>query len=294
MHKALWVGIGVFSIASAAFGAYQLSLDKGVNQWRTVLDGVMGGLSTGEVTQASDGSLRFTGILSLENNGGFSQIRTNVPVGAFDDAGAVEFRVKGDGRTYNFDIRTADAPVMAGSFQVEFDTRAGEWMTFRADFEDFRLFSYGRQVRNAPALNPDQIESIGVTLSDKNPGPFRLDIESIRAVPNSELRGERETQNQRETDTASEAEVRELFTLAINRGVPLFNEGNPGACAAVYEVAINAAVNLSPGVLDDAARTILKRSLKDGFAEHDMSERAWIYRRAMDAVLERMMRRADA
>ena len=43
--------------------------------WRAVNDGVMGGLSEGDL-ELRDGVLNFSGVLSLENNGGFSSLRT--------------------------------------------------------------------------------------------------------------------------------------------------------------------------------------------------------------------------
>ncbi len=159
-----------------------IEFDTGVAGWRTVLDGVMGGRSTGRVSQPEAGILRFSGELSLENNGGFSQTQTTVPEGSFKDAVGIEARVRGDGRTYQFDVRCSDVRMMAGSFQTKFETVAGEWVTVRMPFEQFRLFSFGRPVSNAPKLTPARVESIGVTLADKKPGAFQLDIDFVRAI----------------------------------------------------------------------------------------------------------------
>jgi uncharacterized surface protein with fasciclin (FAS1) repeats len=163
-----------------------MTFDDGIGGWRVVLDGVMGGRSSGRVSQPESGILRFSGQLSLENNGGFSQIQTSIAPGSLQDGagggGGVEIRVRGDGRTYIFDLRTSDVRIMAGSFQTTFDTVAGEWTTVRLPFEQFRLHSFGRLVSNAPRLNPERIESIGVTLADKNAGPFRIDFDSIRSL----------------------------------------------------------------------------------------------------------------
>ncbi len=159
-----------------------LEFDAGVSGWRTVLDGVMGGRSTGRVTQPEAGILRFSGELSLENNGGFSQTQTSLPVGSMKDAIGIEARVRGDGRTYHFDVRCSDVRVMAGSFQTNFDTVAGEWVTIRLPFEGFRLYTFGRPVPNAPKLTPALVESIGVTLADKKAGAFQLDIDYVRAI----------------------------------------------------------------------------------------------------------------
>lgn len=142
----------------------------------------MGGLSSGRVAQPEAGLLRFAGELSLENNGGFSQMQTTVPVGSMKDATGVELRVRGDGRTYQFDVRCSDVRMMAGSFQTKFETVKGEWTTLTLPFEDFRLYSFGRLVSNAPELKPAKIESIGVTLADKKAGPFQLDVDYVRPI----------------------------------------------------------------------------------------------------------------
>ena len=76
-----------------------LEFENGTKGWQTVLDGVMGGVSTGRIAAGEGGTLRFTGELSLENNGGFSQIRTAVAEGTFEGASGLVLRVKGDGRT---------------------------------------------------------------------------------------------------------------------------------------------------------------------------------------------------
>lgn len=51
-----------------------VKLDMQIAPWRSVNDGVMGGLSAGGMEQSDEG-LKFVGRLSLENNGGFSSAR---------------------------------------------------------------------------------------------------------------------------------------------------------------------------------------------------------------------------
>jgi len=182
MHYALAVVSALSLCSIAAAQPVNIEFDSGVAGWRTVLDGVMGGRSTGRVTQPEAGVLRFSGELSLENNGGFSQTQITVPEGALKGATGIEARVLGDGRTYQFDVRCSDVRMMAGSFQTKFETVAGEWVTLRLPFEQFRLYSFGRLVPNAPKLSPARVESIGVTLADKKPGGFQLDVDFIRAV----------------------------------------------------------------------------------------------------------------
>jgi uncharacterized surface protein with fasciclin (FAS1) repeats len=168
-----------------------LEFDQGTAGWQTVLDGVMGGRSTGRIAQGESGTMRFSGELSLENNGGFSQIRTAVPEGTFAGATGLVMRVKGDGRAYQCDIRSSRLRLMAGGYQRSFKTVAGEWTEVEVPFDQCVANSFGQRVRNAPALDPATIESIGVTLSDKKEGPFAIEIDWIRptgqaaAVPSS-------------------------------------------------------------------------------------------------------------
>jgi hypothetical protein len=230
----------------------------------------------------------------------------------------IEITVRGDGRKYNFDVRCANARVMAGGFQRAFATRDSEWTTIRMSFDDFRLYSFGRPVAGAPSIVPTMIESIGVTLSDKTEGPFRLDVASIRAfggetepgeAANSDLaslsrsstlermRGlveaaERERSPQAVCAEASAEAVR-LTELAINRGAPLFNEEQPAACAAIYEVTIEAMVALGAGDLGRSVVARLEESLAEAKTASNASERAWTYRRALDDAYRQLARQAS-
>ena len=164
----------------AAAADSNLEFDNGTKGWQTVLDGVMGGRSTGRISTGEAGALRFSGELSLENNGGFSQIRTSVPEGTFAGTSGLLLRVKGDGRTYQCDIRSSRLRLMAGGYQSVFKTKAGEWIEVEIPFEKCVANSFGQRLRNAPALDPASIESVGITLADKQAGPFVIEVDWIR------------------------------------------------------------------------------------------------------------------
>jgi uncharacterized surface protein with fasciclin (FAS1) repeats len=80
-----------------------------------------------------------------------------------------------------------------------------------------------------------------------------------------------------------------ILELAIERGVPRFNAGDAASCAALYELAIVSVVLLGEDAIGAAAKAELAKALEQGARQHDESERAWIYRGAMDRVLGRMM-----
>ncbi|MDF1810246.1 MAG: CIA30 family protein [Phycisphaerales bacterium] len=193
------------------------------DSWRVVLDGVMGGRSSGRIRESATGTVVFSGDLSLENNGGFSQIRKNIDVGSLQNQDGIEIRVLGDGRTYQFDIRVSNVRLMAGGFQSTFETIRDEWQTIRIPFSDFRLYSFGRQVPRAPEMDPAKIESIGMTLSDKNPGGFQIEIKSIRSYNEDDI-----TSNTIESDSngslgevAESAGLNTLLNLVTLSGLSL-------------------------------------------------------------------------
>lgn len=142
-----------------------------------------------------------------------------------------------------------------------------------------RASNNGVRVNDANVVTTDVFASNGVI--------HVIDQVLLPPEPMQE-RGERMSARER----SQTREATEILMLAIERGVPLFNHGSPEATAAIYEVASRA---LLAGDFDlpMPARRALEDGLRRGGYTHDMSERAWDYRRgvdrALDALEERMM-----
>ena len=153
--------------------------------WLVTNDGVMGGLSKGRRVVTGEDVLRFTGEVSLDNNGGFSAIRS-APVerdlSAYD---GILIRVRGDGKRYSLTLRT-DVDIRAGSYRVKFDTKADEWVELYVPFTEFRATSFGTELPDAPPLDPGKIRSFGFIVSDKQAGRFTLDVAWIKATSRSQ------------------------------------------------------------------------------------------------------------
>jgi uncharacterized surface protein with fasciclin (FAS1) repeats len=75
-----------------------------------------------------------------------------------------------------------------------------------------------------------------------------------------------------------------VIELAIERGVPLFNAGQPAACAAVYEVAIESLLKSHTDALGGKDRSALQAALSKMRREKDPRQKAWTLRRALDAA----------
>jgi uncharacterized surface protein with fasciclin (FAS1) repeats len=81
--------------------------------------------------------------------------------------------------------------------------------------------------------------------------------------------------------------ARAVIELAIKRGVPLFNEGQPSACAAIYEVAIESLLKSHTKALGNQDRSILRDALREMRSDKENPrQQAWTLRRALDTVYE--------
>lgn len=153
--------------------------DAGEPIWTAQNDNVMGGVSKGDAV-IRDGLLHFTGSLSLENNGGFAQIRIRNL--GYDLAGkkGVRMKVMGDGRTYQLRLATnARHRGSRISYSVGFPTKAGEWSEVEVSFADLKPSHHGNEL-DGPLADLSQVEEISLLIGDKRQGPFSLKVDWIR------------------------------------------------------------------------------------------------------------------
>jgi NADH dehydrogenase [ubiquinone] 1 alpha subcomplex assembly factor 1 len=158
-----------------------IDLDPG--PWQVVNDGVMGGVSSGEIIQIP-GGLRFQGFLSLDNNGGFASVRRQLD-NKLQDVGSVRLKVRGDGRTYQMRVRQ-DSRFDGVAWRAEFPT-SGKWQTIELSFDDFKPVWRGRSVSRARPVIADKVRQIGFLLADKKQDSFRLDIGAIEFLPEGSI-----------------------------------------------------------------------------------------------------------
>lgn len=152
-------------------------LPLGAMSWRIVNDGVMGGLSRSRVSAAGT-ALRFEGEVSLANDGGFAAARAetvDTDLSAWD---GLEVCADGGGRRFQLRLRTDgawDGTVYRATFRVP----AGGAGVARLPWSAFAPTWRGRELPDEPPLDPARIRQIGVLISDRQEGPFRLQLERI-------------------------------------------------------------------------------------------------------------------
>ncbi len=146
--------------------------------WPNVDDPVMGGRSRSRM-RIEDGVAVFEGLVSLENNGGFASLRSRPAEHRLEDFDGIALRIRGDGKIYGIRLRT-DARYDGVSYQAKVATRAGRWSEIRLPRQMFKPVFRGRRVGGYPPLDPQEIKTFGVIISDQQEGPFRLEIDWIK------------------------------------------------------------------------------------------------------------------
>jgi monofunctional biosynthetic peptidoglycan transglycosylase len=147
-------------------------------EWQPVNDGVMGGVSEGKFKITDKRTMEFFGTLSLENNGGFASVRTKAKKLGLVKGDTLVARVKGDGREYLLNLYL-NKPRIAFSYRATVQTKKDEWIEAKVPLDQFEATSFGRVMKDAGPVNPDEVNSLGFMLSDKKAGPFKLEVESI-------------------------------------------------------------------------------------------------------------------
>lgn len=158
------------------------AIDFGTNKegqhWKVINDRVMGGLSLSSIV-LHDESLVFKGMLSLENNGGFSLVRSPVKLIDLSHFSFVRLRFRSFGRS--FAIRMAiseryDHP----NFKHYFSSTTNAWeevVLKLTDFEEFRLGEKTGKTMTYEDLK--KIITIGIIINDNKQGPFKIEIDRI-------------------------------------------------------------------------------------------------------------------
>jgi NADH dehydrogenase [ubiquinone] 1 alpha subcomplex assembly factor 1 len=96
----------------------------------------------------------------------------------------LSLRLRGDGRTYVVNIQVpgfiSEDMFQCFIYTKKIEEQSNDWQEILVNFEDF-IFTYKGFVQTDQAPLPkDRIQKIGILLADKQSGPFKLELESIR------------------------------------------------------------------------------------------------------------------
>jgi len=120
----------------------------------------------------------------LENNGGFASVRTKAKKLGLEKGDTLIARVRGDGREYSMNLYL-NKPLIAFSYRAAVQTKKNEWIEVKLPLDKFEATSFGRPVKDAGAVKPEEINALGFMLGDKKAGPFKVEVEWIKVQSES-------------------------------------------------------------------------------------------------------------
>ena len=179
-------------------------------KWNIVNDTVMGGRSSSRWSKNSS-ALSFEGFLSLENNGGFASVRHDLDNINLSNTDGIFIKVKGDGRKYQFRIRSQAS--RWANYSQEFKTKKDTVQSFFLPYKDFKPSWRGRSVRNVPTLTGKDVRGIGFLLGDKVQGKFKLDILNISASTQKDFKN---LLSKSKTSSSSKRSKKDFDPMTIN------------------------------------------------------------------------------
>lgn len=146
--------------------------------WYVVDDVVMGGRSSGKFEITKEGYGKFSGDVSLENNGGFSSTRYDMEPLKVCPKSKIIIRLKGDLNTYQFRVKSKTTDHQ--SYISKFKT-TGDWQILEFNLEDLYPTFRGRRL-DLPNFDKTTIEEIRFLIGNKKPQQFELLLEKIEVV----------------------------------------------------------------------------------------------------------------
>jgi hypothetical protein len=264
-------------------------IDGGTNgwdksAWALVLDGVMGGRSTGRASY-QDNTMTFSGTISL-NGGGFSSVRRSLPTTDFSSyAGiVVEFYAQQyvDSSSYPLGVHVqlgdrTSSWNFASALAVPLAKSDGKKVSIFLPMSSFDKASRSGWNCHWCKLDPTTVYELAIYVLFQE-GNFELKLYSMYAV---------------ETAAAAPAFVPPVLAMdqnavvalvqaTIGSGATLYDKGYKGLCVAQYASAsrsIVAATGVS-STIKAVACAGLTRAVKG-----EKVEDAWALRRAFDAIL---------
>jgi hypothetical protein len=154
---------------------YDFNAETELKDWQIVNDGVMGGLSTSELSLTEEGHGLFVGEVRLEYNGGFASVRYSMNETATHPDQKVRLLVKGDGKKYQLRVRH-DANTYY-SYVHYFET-TGEWETIEIPLSEMYPTFRGRKL-DIPNFNHNQIVEVAILIGNKKQEKFSVLIDYI-------------------------------------------------------------------------------------------------------------------
>ncbi|MFT4662257.1 MAG: NADH dehydrogenase [ubiquinone] 1 alpha subcomplex assembly factor 1 [Patiriisocius sp.] len=153
---------------------FEFNESANISGWRTLNDGVMGGVSASTFEINKEGNGVFQGEVSTANNGGFASVRYNSSA-QVGNSESIKILLKGDGKDYQFRIKKKASDFE--SYITTFST-SGKWQTIEVKLSDLYPSFRGRKMDRSN-FNETEFEEISILIANKKNESFKLVLDKI-------------------------------------------------------------------------------------------------------------------
>jgi hypothetical protein len=303
--------LSLWAVTARIDGADNLRIDGGTesgwesNKWSVVVDGVMGGQSSGSITfQNSNSVMAFSGDIILDG-GGFSSVRRSfgTPIDLTSYEGIVVELETTPNNVFSNSNDVDNAPLglhlqlhdrssyygYASAFAISKVESPGMQTSVYLPLESFdRGTRMGFQCRNNCKLDASKIDEIDIYVLFQR-GQFEVKVRSITAVKAAT------TFASPTISLSSSTDIRNLLESTIRSGSYLYNYGYAELCIAIYSSTLNSllAASITDGndELSQETVSLLKGMACEGILLSDSQEKAsaaFTLRYTMDGILEQL------
>ena len=159
-----------------------MQLDFGASKsgenWLIINDGVMGGLSKGNIAYTSN-SIKFLGSVSLANNGGFTSFKSPFGIYNLSDAKKIKIRYRSTGQGIAVTLET-HRRFYRPYFKVYLAPTNSEWVSVELDIDQFMKYTLGRPTGGSITTKDlTLVQRVGFMTADKKEGPFEFEVDYL-------------------------------------------------------------------------------------------------------------------
>eukprot|EP00580_Thalassiosira_gravida_P021082 CAMPEP_0201680854 /NCGR_PEP_ID=MMETSP0494-20130426/50810_1 /ASSEMBLY_ACC=CAM_ASM_000839 /TAXON_ID=420259 /ORGANISM="Thalassiosira gravida, Strain GMp14c1" /LENGTH=632 /DNA_ID=CAMNT_0048164581 /DNA_START=58 /DNA_END=1957 /DNA_ORIENTATION=- len=319
--------LSLLAVVATVVAAADLRLDGGTqygwdtSAWRSQVDGVMGGKSSGSLSfERNDSVLSFTGDVVLDG-GGFSSVRkagfdesldltsfagivvtleTTFGYNDDDDGGSGAIRPPLGLHLQFHDTTSRYSVGYASAFAVPLSAAAGETTDVYLPLSSFDRGSRMGFVCEECTIDWSSVDEMDIYVLFQE-GSFDVKVKEIVAVESSRVFDMPVID-----DVGGKEEVRELIQSTIRSGGGLYDYGYMELCIAIYRSTLNtllgSSANSNDGVdgvdgvdEDDVVSTTIKNMICQGLQRAETMQNnnskantAWALRNTMDGILEEL------
>jgi len=150
-----------------------------ISDWVLISDNIMGGVSRSRV-EYTDNSVQLSGVISLDNYGGFASLKTRFSKVDLSGYKGVRIRFRSTDQRFAFTLEDSQnwtRPNYKNEFRAQKD---GTWETATIYFKDFKETVIGEPTGRK--MDPSVLKNVvrmGIITTQKKEGAFSLEIERM-------------------------------------------------------------------------------------------------------------------